>query len=255
MERVNLFFLHGFLGRPNDWDAVKGPLSQSQNLRIFTPDYFNDRALGPQHSFQDWADNFTDWVENLGCSAEINILVGYSLGGRLALHAFERQPALWKKVICVSANPGFNDVYDSFNAASEERRLREKNDSYWAEEFRKAPWESVLRAWNAQPVFGGGENEPVRSEMDYSREVLGLALTQWSLAQQKNMRFLLKEHAQKVLWIVGAKDEKYVQMSNKLKNEISELQVESLPEASHRILFDNPYGLSKSICEFIFKLE
>lgn len=254
MENVNLFFLHGFLGRPSDWDAVKASLPRHAGLRIFTPDLFNELALGPRHSFEAWADNFTNWVESLGCSSEKNILVGYSLGGRLALHAFEKCPSLWKKLVCVSTNPGFNDRYGCLDTDSEERCLRWMNDSYWAEEFMKAPWDSVVRTWNAQPVFGGGENEPVRSEMDYSREALGLALTQWSLAQQKNMRPLLQAHVEKVIWIAGEKDEKFMDLSNSLQQEVNGLVVETILESSHRVLFDNPRGLSESIREIIFNL-
>lgn len=252
MERVNFFFLHGFLGRPDDWNAVKASLPRHEGLRVFTPDLFNDSLLGPQHSFEDWANNFINWVESLGCCSEKNILVGYSLGGRLALHAFEKCPSLWKKLVCVSTNPGFNDHCSSFDVNSEERRLRWMKDSYWAEEFIKAPWDSVLRSWNAQPVFGDGENEPVRFEKDYSRESLGLALTQWSLAQQKNMRPLLQEYAEKVIWIAGEKDEKFMEMSDQLACEVNGLHVESILEASHRIPFDNPAGLSHTIRDLLY---
>ncbi|WP_347358238.1 alpha/beta fold hydrolase [Bdellovibrio sp.] len=254
MERVNLFFLHGFLGRPTDWAQVKAHLPQTEGLRIYTPDYFKDLSLGPSNSFESWADNFIKWVETHGSAADRNILVGYSLGGRLALHALEKKPALFYRVILISTNPGFNDVHESFDPISEERRQRWMNDSYWAEEFLKAPWDMVLRNWNAQPVFGGGEAEPLRAEREYSRETLSLALTQWSLAQQKNMRGLIGKQIQKLIWLVGERDEKFVEMSKRIEDEVNGFQFEVVPSSSHRVLFDSPKDLGERIRQLVQKL-
>ncbi len=254
MARVNLFFLHGFLGRPSDWAVVKAHLPQVEGLRVFAPDYFRDLALGPLHSFESWADNFTRWVEAQASGADRNILVGYSLGGRLALYALQKKPDLWYKVMLISTNPGFNDMHDGFDPTSEERRQRWMNDSYWAEEFLTAPWEMVLRNWSAQPVFGGGEVEPVRHEKEYSRETLSLALTQWSLAQQRNMRGLMRQQMSRLIWLVGDRDEKFLEMSRRLTDEVPGFHFESVTSASHRVLFDSPKELGERLRLLIQKL-
>lgn len=251
MERINLFLLHGFLGRPSDWATVKSHLSLQSHFRVFVPDYFKDNQLSPENSFESWANNFVSWVEGQSTSSDVNILVGYSLGGRLALHALEKKPALFSKVIFVSTNPGFNDQLSCFDPHSEERKNRWMNDSHWAEEFLKAPWETVLRNWNAQPVFSGGSEEPLRLEKDYSRENLSLALTQWSLAQQRNMRAVVKSQAQKLLWLAGEKDEKFVDLSHRLREEVPSLTVDIIPGASHRVLFDSPKILSEKILSLL----
>lgn len=247
MERVNLFLLHGFLGRPADWESVRVALPKSDRLHIYTPDYFKEKNLGPQHNFASWAQSFNRWVQMETHGADRNIIVGYSLGGRLALHALEQKPALWYKAMLVSTNPGFNDHLSTFDPSSDERRARWMNDSYWAEEFLKSSWETLLRNWNAQPVFGGADHEPVRLEKDYSREALGLALTQWSLAQQKNMRTVLSDLASKVHWAVGERDEKFLAMAQQLQEEVFGLKLDVIPGASHRVLFDRPRDLADKI--------
>ncbi|MGZ3780936.1 MAG: alpha/beta fold hydrolase [Pseudobdellovibrionaceae bacterium] len=249
MEKINLFFLHGFLGRPSDWDAVKACLPQSQNIRIFLPDFFNEPGLGPHHSFEEWAHNFTKWVENLGLKSDKNILIGYSLGGRLALHAFENDPSLWTRIICVSTNPGFDDVFDGSAPLSKERLSRLDNDTEWSRAFEAKPWIELIQKWNAQAVFNGGGSEPTRFEGDYRRYNLSLALTRWSLALQKNMRSMLKKHAKKIVWVVGENDYKFVEISKLLKEEITELKVNTVNKASHRVLFDNPTELGDLIRE------
>lgn len=255
MERVNLFFLHGFLGRPSDWSGVQDLLARHERFRFYIPDYFNDPALCPRNSFEMWADNFNKWVERQGCAAEKNILIGYSLGGRLALHALQKNSALWKQVVLISTNPGFADSLEIVDQSSEERSKRWLNDCYWAEEFSKSSWEGVLRHWNLQPVFGRTQNEPVRFEKEYSRDLLSLALTQWSLAQQKNMRPVLRENVEKVRWLVGAYDDKFVELAQSLAYQINGLKVEEIPAASHRVLFDNPLILARRLAELIGQIS
>lgn len=247
MERVNLFFLHGFLGRPHDWQAVKSYLPQSQNIKIFAVDYFSDEHLSPANDFGTWAKNFSKWVAQHTLANDRNVLVGYSLGGRLAMHALDENPDLWQQVILISANPGFNDDHDSLEPSSEERTQRWLNDSYWAEEFLKAPWDMLVKNWNAQPVFEGGSEEPSRSEKDFSRELLSLALTQWSLSQQKNMRSLLAKYSEKTLCLVGDRDSKFLNMTRALQDEIPALRYEAVKSSSHRVLFDNPKAIADKI--------
>lgn len=230
MERVNLFFLHGFLGRPSDWSRIRNQLESHGNVRFFIPDYFNHPELNPTNTLDQWADHFIHWVEAQGCAGERNVLVGYSLGGRLALHALEKNSALWDQVIVISANPGLEGDL--------EREMRRDLDSTWAGEFLKSPWDLVLKKWNSQFVFEGSQKEPVRLERDYSRELLSLALTKWSLANQQDKRPVIQEHVKKVRWIVGERDSKYVELSRRLADQVPGLIVERIPAASHRVLFD-----------------
>ncbi len=253
MERVNLFLLHGFLGRPSDWEAVKASLPPVSNLRIYAPDYFKDEELNSVHGFDQWAENFNDWAHDETKGIGRNILVGYSLGGRLALQALAQNPTQWFRALLISTNPGFDDNLKHFDPSSEQRRQRWLNDSYWAEEFLKAPWDMVMRNWNAQPVFGGG-SEPVRLEKDYNREFLSLALTRWSLAEQQNMRNIISALKQKVLWMVGEKDEKFVSMSQSLQHQTG-LDFEIAPDASHRVLFDRPREVAEKIKQILQQLS
>ena len=75
------------------------------------------------------------------------MLLGYSLGGRLALHALLHAPELWAGALVVGADTGLADP--------KEREARVRWDAAWAERFLNEPWEDVLRDWDAQAVFGG----------------------------------------------------------------------------------------------------
>lgn len=251
MERINLFFLHGFLGRPQDWSAVVEGLPSDDHLRCFVPDYFNEVKLSPRNNFDDWASNFNLWVQSCVNSSDRNILVGYSLGGRLAIHALMQNPTLWSKVALVSMNPGLADENSDGSTQSSPREQRLRNDLFWADKFSKNNWDELLKEWNSQSVFAGSLLEPVRLERDYDRALLSAALTEWSLARQRNMVPVLKQHCDKVLWIVGEIDKKYVELTSDLLKEIPALKVTQIPDAAHRVLFDKPQVLQVVIQDLL----
>ncbi len=252
MARINLFLIHGFLGRPQDWSGLKRYLSAGTHLAIYTPDLFNNTNLTPQNSFRDWAKNFNMWAEGLVGSSDSNILVGYSLGGRLALHALEQAPLLWSRSIIISANPGFLD--EEVDLGSEERKVRWFQDTYWADQFLKSDWSQLMKDWNSQGIFSGGGMEPLRQEVHYSRELLGLALTRWSLSQQRNLRPLIRREAQDIHWIVGERDEKFCQIAQELKEAIPELHVHIVANSGHRVIFDSPQAINTIIEKLIGNL-
>jgi 2-succinyl-6-hydroxy-2,4-cyclohexadiene-1-carboxylate synthase len=253
MERINLFFLHGFLGCPQDWDEVISLLPSNIKINCHVIDYFREKSLSPENTFLEWSHHFNEWACRQVESQEINILVGYSLGGRLALHAFEENPSLWRKLILISVNPGFDDdCYVSQDAnhdefISNERQARWCNDNIWAQNFLDAPWEEVIRRWNQQPVFQGVSLEPLRHEMNYNKELLSLALRQWSLAQQKNFKEFIREQVSKIVWLVGDRDQKFLELSLEMKNAIQDLNVKVISEASHRVIFDRPQNVAIEI--------
>ncbi len=249
--------MHGFLGQPSDWDSVVSCLPQDslvnrKVVRYFSVDYLNRTDLNSENSFQDWAVQFNQWVSTLSDKTDINILVGYSLGGRLGLHALNQSPNLWHKFVCISVNPGFDDAIKIGSESvdfsnSQDRKNRWQNDSDWAEKFLNMPWGDLLSSWNAQAVFQGGKTEPARFEKDYSRNLLALALKQWSLARQNNFRKCLGEYSSKILWLVGAQDKKFLDIASHLQQEYKNLEVGIISESSHRVLCDQPYAVAEKI--------
>ena len=249
MARVNLFLVHGFLGRPQDWMHVKRHLNNLANVVCYSPDLFHNENLSPHHSFIDWAQNFNIWAKSFSGPQDRNILVGYSLGGRLALHAIEKEPLFWDRSIIISSNPGFND--QSFGLDTPERQARWIQDTYWADKFLKGEWQRVILDWNAQGIFHGGGLEPQREERHYSRETLGLALTQWSLSQQKNMRPLVLREYRDIQWVVGQYDEKFKVIAEHMKTVNPDFKLHIAPNSGHRVIFDSPQFISDLLEDLI----
>lgn len=231
VSKVNerpLIALHGFLGRPNDFQFFYG-----ENFKSL--DYFRTLELGPHVAWQDWADQF--WQQK-DLPEKFN-LMGYSLGGRLAMNAFARQPDRIEKLILISAG-----VWP-LSFAEGEARLR--TDVAWAEKFEKLLWESVLREWNAQAVFVGSQQEPSRVESDYDRVQLVQALTNWSPARMPDYSPVLRDHSSRIHLICGEHDMKYRQKFQDFFDKKMCRDVRIIPNSGHRVIFDQPQSVVKAV--------
>lgn len=231
------FFLHGFLGRPSDWQVVQSQIAQSSTAI----DLFGDDQWSPQIPIRHWGGKFNAaLLKSRGMElSEQNILVGYSMGGRLALGAFFADNSFWNKLILISSNPGME---------LSEKSERKKMDSQWALRFSNEDWKSLIEAWNAQSVFRESANEPLRLEADFRREDLARALTNWSLSEQEDFRGRMDR--QEILLVCGSLDQKYQKIAENLKSKCPSLSVKIVKESGHRILFDQPFELAKIISEF-----
>ncbi len=138
-----LIMLHGLLGDRHDWIKVRDQLAGKgiPTLALDLPGH------GENHGVQVSSfDAFHHWLGATLNARSIDryCLLGYSLGGRLALYHASRQPpglqALWLE----SAHPGLPES---------ERPGRLAHDERWAIRFEQEPLQNVLANWYQQPVF------------------------------------------------------------------------------------------------------
>jgi 2-succinyl-6-hydroxy-2,4-cyclohexadiene-1-carboxylate synthase len=186
--------LHGFLGRPADWDFLS------------------------KAGFEVDARELDD-VPKSG-----DTILGYSMGGRIALHAL-LDGASYKRAVIVSAGLGIE--------GEAERGQRRAADEKWATRFAGDDWETVLRDWNAQPLFGGDVR--VRRERDYDRQRVVGALRRWSPGVLEPLAPRLKEIRIPVLWIAGERDAKYVAEAKRAVAILPNAQLWICANASHRV--------------------
>ena len=168
----------------------------------------------------DW--DFLPWPH---AAHDGELLVGYSMGGRLALQLLERQH--FRKAVIISAG---------LNAPDPERRAR---DEEWARRFESEEWPSLMRAWNAQEVFGG--HVVVRREEDFDRAELARQLREYSPAVLPPPK--LEQIATPVLWIVGERDAKYVEVARRAVARLPHAELWICPQAGHRVPWEQPDAL------------
>ncbi|MGZ3633608.1 MAG: alpha/beta fold hydrolase [Parachlamydiaceae bacterium] len=224
MSSVNLYAFHGFLGSPTDW---------YQFAQVTHPIAIDHEEL----SLEAWAAHFSD---NLRLSAGKNILLGYSLGGRLAMHVLLANPSFWNGAIFVSAHPGLSLI--------EERESRWKADVEWAQRFLNDPWDKVWTDWNANPIFSNESGSLLRGEFQFDRKKLSQQLKNWSLAHQRFLLPELQKLATPMLYIAGECDSKFCDVAKQFE---SIARVAIIPKAKHRVPWDQPEQFMHQINQFI----
>lgn len=210
--------LHGFLGLPSDWDHWPNLISY---------------AIKPSESLNTWATEFNQWIESH--TAAPRMLMGYSMGGRLALHALIQNTTLWQRATLISTNIGLKDP------ASRQDRL--KNDYNWAEKFRNDPWEKLMYDWESQSLFKDSF-KPTRNEKDYNREDLALHLENFSLANQEYLLPDIIKLNLPIQWITGSLDPNAESQAKSIIQNHAQSKHLSIPGGTHRVHFEFPEVIS-----------
>ena len=179
-----------------------------------------------------------DWDFLRGIESDQRLLVGYSMGGRLALQALiDRAP--FDRAVIVSA--GLN--------LEEDRDERRERDERWARRFERDPWDQVMRDWNAQPVFGGHAVE--RFEDDYERGELARQLRENSPGVLPPLAPRLHEIEIPVLWVVGERDSTYIEIGKHAVSLLPNAELWICPNAGHRVPWEQQEAFAGRLREFL----
>lgn len=230
-SRKTLIALNGFLGRPADWQSSLAPAGWE---------------------FQAWAPEAPErLIERVGreeADAGVKVLLGYSMGGRLAMQAVTRDPSLFDGAVFVSANPGLS--------TQEERDQRLKADDGWANRFLIDPWETVVSDWNQQAVLRAPQNRASdavsleRGERFFSRVELAKALRDFSLGRQPDLRADLRSLKMPLLFVTGREDSKFTSLTQGLVAGTSHEHV-VIEQAGHRVPWDAPTQFRAILAKFL----
>jgi 2-succinyl-6-hydroxy-2,4-cyclohexadiene-1-carboxylate synthase len=198
---VRVAYLHGFAGDPATWQPVIAALPRHDARAIALPGHGGGPVPGT------WGDCLAAIAGAIG---DVELVVGYSLGARVALGllAGGRIP----RAILVSVNPGIDDA---------ERAARRASDAAWARLLRERGIAAFADAWEAQPLFA----TQARALPDWraARRARRLALDPEGLARSLEVMGLAGMPdlrgaviAARAALIAGADDPKYVAIARAL---------------------------------------
>lgn len=114
----NLVILHGLLGSKQNWRALGKAFSQKLNSSVFTLDLRNhgDSAHSAKMSYRDMASDVEHFIKrhNLDNDNKELILMGHSMGGRVAMEVALTNEVPLDKLILVDISPLKMDIKSSF---------------------------------------------------------------------------------------------------------------------------------------------
>ena len=96
-----LFFLHGFLGQTSDWTPIISQLPQAfQSITLPIPGH-NETPLTNKTSLDSTLKDLKAKITSPIYANTKKIIIGYSLGGRLALQLAVSNPELFNSIIII----------------------------------------------------------------------------------------------------------------------------------------------------------
>lgn len=227
--------LHGFTGSPASFAALELPPG---SVAPVLGGHLGSAVLG----------DFASEVERLAAlGPSCDALLGYSLGGRLALGILAQQPTRFRHALIVAAHPGL--------PSDEERAARCQGDLRFVELLRERGLPAFVDAWQALPLWASQGSLPeavkqAQREQRLRHEPEGLAqsLIHHGLGKMPNLRPLLKNVRTRVDLLVGERDVKFVTLAQELSEIIPDARLTIAPRAGHNLLLERP-ALCASLLE------
>ncbi|MBE9206540.1 2-succinyl-6-hydroxy-2,4-cyclohexadiene-1-carboxylate synthase [Nostoc sp. LEGE 06077] len=248
-----ILFLHGFIGQLDEFNEVINLLgTEFSYLTIDLPGHGKTQVLGDDKYYK--IDQTAQALINLLDKLHIPkcFLVGYSMGGRLALYLTLHFPERFYKVVLESASPGLTAETEQLERVKKDEQIARKLSRLVAEnEFRE-----FLLNWYNQPIFGAIKNHPEFARMIESR------LKNQPIELAKSLRFMgtgsqpplwgkLQGNTVPLLLLVGNNDEKFITINIKMAEICKLSQVKLVSNSAHNIHWENTQEFVQNIQGFL----
>src|SRR6266581_8937931 len=246
-----LVLLHGFTGSTAGWGQQMDILAD-YGLRIIAIDL-------PGHGQSDAPDDTKRYsieycqkdilaaLQTLGVHKGQAIILGYSMGGRIAL--FTALSGVFRALILESASPGLEDP-----AEREERRT---SDEALAASIEREGVPAFIERWERLPLFASQRTLPFECREALHRQRLqnnatGLAqsLRGVGTGVQPSLYAQLPTLHIPVLLIAGELDTKFTTIARHMAQSLPQAQLHIIPAAGHTVHLERPQAFTSLVGNF-----
>ena len=237
--------LHGFTQSGRSWRELVGKMPAG--YRWIVPDLRGHGETqiwkGALCSMDACTDDLVKLWDEL--QVERSHLVGYSMGGRLALHIAARRPDRVLSVFTIGAHAGLEE---------DAREGRRQGDEALAERIEREGIEAFVNYWGSQPMFAGIERRgptyaaEVRAER-LRNHVAGLAcsLRGMGAGAMQPLWDDLRHVEFPCTFVAGQLDHGYVASARKLAATVPNSRVEIVPRAGHSVHQERPDAVARAL--------
>jgi 2-succinyl-6-hydroxy-2,4-cyclohexadiene-1-carboxylate synthase len=235
---ARLVLLHGFTQTGRSWEPLLPRLTP--HFDVVTPDL-------PGHG-ERWNVRADLWqaADLVGEEWGRAAYLGYSMGGRVALHLALARPDLVERLVLVSATAGIED--------HRERARRREQDEERARALERNGVEAFLERWLAQPMFAGlqASQAGLDSRLENRAEGLAAALRLMGTGAQEPLWTRLIELTMPVLVVAGERDDKFSEIALQLGGWIgAAASLAMVPEAGHACHLENSEAFLELVLPFL----
>jgi 2-succinyl-6-hydroxy-2,4-cyclohexadiene-1-carboxylate synthase len=228
---AELVLLHGFTQTGRSWQPIAHALAG--RYRAVAPDL-------PGHGDFAWRRP----ASFAACDAYLRAvadgrpvtLVGYSMGGRIALHAALSFGEVVERLVLIGASPGIADAGERAARAAEDAALADRIEAIGVEAF--------VREWGAQALFDGmprGVAELVEEDrLRNTASGLAAALRGLGTGVMPPLWDRLVELTMPVELVVGERDEKFRGIAERMASSLPDARVVVVEGAGHAVHLEAP---------------
>jgi len=247
-----LVLLHGFTGSAASWGKHLDVFAES-GLRVIALDLLgHGRSDAPgdprRYAIEQCCDDILCIMTVLDIREGEATLLGYSLGGRIALYtAFG---GFFRTLILESASPGLESVDD--------RYMRRRSDNALASLIEREGVASFVEIWERIPLFTSQAqlSPEVRARLHAQRmnnREVGLAnsLRGVGTGEQPSLYPRLHEMTLPTLLITGEFDTKFSEIAQKMVSALPQAQLVIVPGAGHTVHLEQPERFDELVLNFL----
>lgn len=237
---IPILVLHGFTGSGLDFEYF-GRDKALSNYGWYAPDIMGHGKTPISKDPRDYT--FETHIGYLDCIINEKIkrpfiLLGYSMGGRLALRYALERPSFIQKLILVSTTPGIIDRH--------ERLQRRQTDDALSVKILEEGIYNFINFWQEQDIIKSQKNMPTHIyrlmlNRKFKNNALGLSnsLKAMGTGMMEPLWHRLSEIEFPVMWITGEKDVKFTRIAQEMNLAIPHGIHEIIPNVGHSAIWEN----------------
>lgn len=233
--------LHGFTGSGQDFGPLQAALGPS--FEILAPDFPGHGTKVHLRQKEDYSldahlKTISDVVQN-----DTVTLLGYSMGGRLALHWALKNPSQIQRLILIGASPGL--------ASTEEQNERIRGDCALAHFIRTQGLDAFFKYWNTKTFFqpllalNPATLDPILQRRQRNQpEALALSLENVGTGALPSLWHRLPECRFPVDLIVGGHDDKFIKIAYRMGEKIPRSRISLIENCGHSVHLESPEDIA-----------
>ncbi|NOK58935.1 MAG: 2-succinyl-6-hydroxy-2,4-cyclohexadiene-1-carboxylate synthase [Chloroflexi bacterium AL-W] len=246
-----LLLLHGFTGSVATWlPFIPSFAEQSQVVAVDLLGHGQSAtpAEPSRYRMECCVSDLLSLLDQLNL-AQIDVL-GYSMGGRVALQLAAVAPLRVRSLMLESTSPGLD------SAAAREARI--VADNALADQIESEGLAAFVEYWEQLPLFASQRLLPddVRAKQRQQRlqnnpQGLANSLRGMGTGQQPSLWDKLDQMTTPTLLTVGALDTKFCGIASEMATHLPNVRVVTVPDAGHTIHLEQPATFIKTVQEFL----
>jgi 2-succinyl-6-hydroxy-2,4-cyclohexadiene-1-carboxylate synthase len=236
-----VLLIHGFTGRGTDWAPFLRSIHKSGFTTVVVDLLGHGRSDSPRdparHAVERQAADIGELLQRIGAGA--TIVVGYSMGARVAIRLAVSAPDLVRGLILESPSAGIAD--------RRERTARVDADTRLAEQLERDGVDAFMSTWEAAPIFASERRLPpevqarIRAARRRNRpDGLAASLRGAGQGVMEPMVDRLKLVACPTLVIAGGLDTAGMERSRVVAGRIPRVRMLILPDLGHAAHRESP---------------